>query len=102
MIIKYHGRKYHWRFSKFIIHLLIIFSVLTMMITYITTVAKANMPRKEMTIIVQRGDNLWSLAQKIDPNTDPRLVIHDMKTQNNLYSSDLKIGQTLKLMERRD
>lgn len=98
MVIKYHGMYYQWSFSKFSIHLLIIVAVLALMISYISNVAKANLPRKEMIIVVHHGDTLWSLAQKIGPNSDPRLVIRDIKTQNNLHSSDLIAGQKLKLV----
>ncbi len=98
MVINYHGTKYQWYFSKFLVHLLIVVAVMVLMITYISNVAKANLPHKEMTIIVRPGDTLWSLAKKFGPDTDPRLVIRDIKAQNNLHNSDLIAGQKLKLV----
>lgn len=98
MQVHYHGVNYQWRFSKFLIHCLIIVSVLAIMISYISNVAKANLPRQEMIIVVHHGDTLWSLAQKIKPHDDPRLVIRNIKEQNHLDSSILMAGQKLKLV----
>jgi hypothetical protein len=102
MVLNYHGTKYQWRFSKFLTHMLVVVSVLALMISYISNTTKANLPRKEMTIIVREGDTLWSLAERIGPGTDPRLVIRDIKEQNNLHNSNLIAGQKLKLMIGRD
>lgn len=102
MMIQYHGMKYQLPFSKFLIHLLIIVSVLALMISYISNVAKANLPHKEIIIVVHHGDTLWSLAQKTGSNKDPRSVIRDIKAQNNLRTSDLIAGQKLKLVIGRD
>lgn len=101
-VIQYHGINYHLRFSKFLIHLLIIVSVLALMISYVSNVAKANLPHKEIIIIVHHGDTLWSLAQKIGSNKDPRILIREIKAQNNLQTSDLIAGQKLKLVIGRD
>lgn len=98
MQINYHGVNYQWRFSKFLIHFLIIVSVLAIMISYISNVAKANLPRREMIIVVHHGDTLWSLAKKIKPHADPRVIIRNIKTQNNLHSSELMAGQKLRLV----
>jgi hypothetical protein len=100
MVIQYHGMKYQLRFSK--LHLLIIVSVLALMISYIPNVAKANLPRKEIIIVVHHGDTLWSIAQKAGPNEDPRIVVREIKAQNNLHTSDLIAGQKLKLVIGRD
>jgi LysM repeat protein len=97
MEINYHGVKYQWRFSKFFTHLIIIVSVLAIMISYISNVAKANLPHEKMIITVHQGDTLWSLAKKVKPNEDPRLVIRDIKTQNHLQTPDLIAGQKLRL-----
>lgn len=98
MRINYHGVIYQWRFSKFLIHGLIIVSVLTIMISYISNVAKADLPQQEMIIVVHHGDTLWSLAKKIKPHDDPRWVIRNIKEQNHLDSSELMAGQKLKLV----
>lgn len=98
MILKYHGIQYQCSYLKFSVHLLIIVSILALMISYVSNVVKANLPKKEIAIIVHHGDTLWSLATKIKPDTDPRLVICDIKTQNNLKTSELITGQKLKLV----
>jgi len=102
LILKYHGIQYQCSYIKFSVHLLIIVSILAIMISYVSNVVKANIPKKEISIIVRHGDTLWSLAKKINSNIDPRLVICDIKTQNNLKTSELVSGQKLKLVIGRD
>ncbi|MGD9156119.1 MAG: LysM peptidoglycan-binding domain-containing protein [Bacillota bacterium] len=48
-----------------------------------------------MLIKVKRGDTLWSIAQKLEPHTDPRLVVQKLKDHNQLITSELEIGQCL-------
>jgi LysM repeat protein len=46
---------------------------------------------------VQSGDTLWSIAQRIAPDNDPRDVIAQIRRINHLQSSSLRVGQQLLL-----
>lgn len=46
---------------------------------------------------VQPGESLWSLAQRIAPDNDPREVIAQIRRLNDLDSADLQVGQHLLL-----
>lgn len=49
------------------------------------------------TTTVQRGDSLWSVAQRIAPDNDPREVIAQIRRLNDLESASLQVGQLLVL-----
>ncbi|MFL6162309.1 MAG: LysM peptidoglycan-binding domain-containing protein [Jatrophihabitantaceae bacterium] len=49
------------------------------------------------TVTVQSGDTLWSIAQRAEPHSDPRLVVDHLRQVNHLNSVVLSPGQTLKL-----
>ena len=46
---------------------------------------------------VQPGDTLWSIAQRAEPNSDPRPVVDHLRKVNHLNSVVLSPGQTLKV-----
>ena len=46
---------------------------------------------------VQSGDTLWSVAQRIAPDNDPRQVVDQIRRINHLHSSALQAGQLLLL-----
>ncbi|MGI8667623.1 MAG: LysM peptidoglycan-binding domain-containing protein [Jatrophihabitans sp.] len=48
-------------------------------------------------VTVQPGDTLWSIAQRADPNRDPRRVVDQLRELNHLASPSLTAGQTLKV-----
>jgi LysM repeat protein len=48
-------------------------------------------------VVVQEGESLWTIAQTVAPNADPRAVIHDMKARNGLQSSVVHVGQALQV-----
>ena len=49
------------------------------------------------TVTVQPGDTLWSIAQRAQPNRDPRGVVDRLLRLNHLDSVSLIPGQTLKV-----
>jgi hypothetical protein len=53
-------------------------------------------PRLEQAT-VQPGESLWSVAQRIAPENDPREVIQQIRRLNDLESSQLQVGQQLLL-----
>jgi len=48
-------------------------------------------------VTVQPGDTLWSIAQRAEPNADPRLVVNHLREVNHLNSVTISPGQTLKV-----
>ncbi|MEX2290417.1 MAG: LysM peptidoglycan-binding domain-containing protein [Mycobacteriales bacterium] len=46
---------------------------------------------------VQPGESLWSVAQRIAPDHDPREVVTQIRRLNDLSSSQLQVGQHLLL-----
>ena len=53
-------------------------------------------PQLEQTT-VQPGESLWSVAQRIAPDNDPREVVAQIRRLNGLTSSQLQVGQHLLL-----
>lgn len=49
------------------------------------------------TVTVEPGDTLWSIAQRAEPRSDPRLVVDHLRKVNHLDSVVLSPGQTLKV-----
>lgn len=46
---------------------------------------------------VEAGDTLWSVAQRIAPDSDPRPVVAQLRRLNELESAQLQVGQQLLL-----
>ena len=46
---------------------------------------------------VQPGDTLWSVAQRIAPDNDPREVVAQIRELNDLTGTRLQVGQQLLL-----
>jgi len=47
------------------------------------------------TVTIEAGQSLWQLAEQIAPTADPRDVIDEVLSFNNLNSSSLQQGQQL-------
>ena len=52
------------------------------------------------TVTVQPGESLWSVAQRIAPDNDPREVVAQIQRLNDLDGSTLYVGQHLLLPTR--
>ena len=48
-------------------------------------------------ITVLPGDTLWSIAKSVAPNNDPREVVAQIRSLNDLSRSELQVGQQLLL-----
>jgi len=46
-------------------------------------------------VTVSAGDTLWSIAQEVAPDQDPRDVVYELKTLNNLSGGLLTPGQQI-------
>lgn len=53
-------------------------------------------PASAAPVTVQAGDTLWSIAQRVAPNRDPRPVVSRLRSVNHLGTIALTPGQTLK------
>ena len=58
--------------------------------------ADAPAPAHHAVVVVEPGDTLWSIAQELSPEGDPRELVDRIATLNALSSdSQLQVGQTL-------
>jgi hypothetical protein len=48
-------------------------------------------------VVVQRGDSLFSIAERTHPDADPRSVVADLMAVNGLAGPSLQVGQHLRL-----
>jgi LysM repeat protein len=60
-----------------------------------TALGAPNAPGPE--VVVQQGDTLWSIAERIAPKRDPRSTAADLMATNGLGSPSLQVGQHLRL-----
>ena len=59
--------------------------------------AAAAVPAAPQQLTVQHGESLWTLAQRIAPDDDPRDVVAQLRQINDLSSSSVRPGQQLLL-----
>jgi nucleoid-associated protein YgaU len=46
-------------------------------------------------VVVQQGDSLWNIAQRVSPDADPREVVDRIRDLNGLRSNLIQPGQVL-------
>jgi LysM repeat protein len=49
------------------------------------------------TWVVQPGETLWVIAERLDPQTDPRETVARIVAMNDLPSSSVEAGQELQI-----
>ena len=80
----------------FLTFIIVIALSMLFMLLFQDTASGNNIP-KYSTIIVSKGDTLWSIAKLYNfDNQDIRSKINEIKELNGI-SSNIKIGQTLKI-----
>jgi hypothetical protein len=47
------------------------------------------------TVIVAPGQTLWSVASRVAPHQDPRLVVADIESMNHLATATVEAGEQL-------
>jgi LysM domain-containing protein len=52
-------------------------------------------PSTHHSVVVEPGETLWSVAVRIAPHDDPRLVVADIESLNHLSSAAVEPGQQL-------
>ena len=50
-------------------------------------------------VVVAPGETLWSIAERVAPDRDPRTVVAGIQRLNDLPTADVRAGQTLLLRE---
>jgi len=48
-------------------------------------------------VVVAPGETLWSIAERVAPDRDPRSVVDQIRRINDLPGGDVQAGQTLRL-----
>ncbi len=48
------------------------------------------------TVVVRLNDTLWSIATRIAPDRDPRVVVSELEQRNYLTSPTVHVGQVLR------
>ncbi|HEU0257778.1 MAG TPA: LysM peptidoglycan-binding domain-containing protein [Microbacteriaceae bacterium] len=51
-------------------------------------------------VTVQQGDSLWSVAMRVAPDDDPRIVVRDIAQLNDVTGTALTPGERLAIPER--
>jgi hypothetical protein len=54
-------------------------------------------PASAHRVVVQQGDSLWSIAERVAPNQDPRDVVGKLESLNRLQGAHVEVGQSLRL-----
>lgn len=58
-------------------------------------VAHASSKPALVSITVHKGESLWDIAQRVNPNQDPRDTIFELKAINQLSDDQIVSGQSL-------
>lgn len=48
-----------------------------------------------LTVVVEEGDSLWAIAERVMPAADPRGVVEDIRSLNGMRSNLIQPGQAL-------
>jgi len=56
---------------------------------------RAEAPVASQAVVVQAGDTLWAIANRLAPGRDPRVTVERIRRLNRLSRSALMVGQTL-------
>ncbi len=80
-------------------------TVLIAMLTLVGVVSRADTLRETAPVpasapaqvVVAPGETLWSIAERVAPDRDPRTVVAGIQRLNGLPTSDVRAGQTLRL-----
>lgn len=94
-----HTRGLHLTRRGRLVALLLLLAVLTVAFSVgrVTSTALGAAGGSSAEVVVHRGDTLWSIAERIAPNSDPRSTAADLMAVNGLGSPSLQVGQHLRL-----
>lgn len=82
-----------------LVALLVLLAVLTVAFSVgrVTSTALGDPASPAASTVVERGDTVWSIAERIAPKADPRKTAADLMAVNGLATPELQVGQTLRL-----
>jgi LysM repeat protein len=82
-----------------LVALLLLLAVLTVAFSVgrVTSTALGDPSAPAASTVVERGDTVWSIAERTAPNADPRETAVDLMAVNGLATPELQVGQTLRL-----
>lgn len=60
-----------------------------------SSLAASRSHAKPHQVVVESGETLWSVAARIAPHSDPRLVVADIESLNHLSTPSVEAGQQL-------
>ena len=52
-------------------------------------------PAAQQVVVVQTGDTLWTIAQRVRPGDDPREVAAEIASVNGVQAGSLTVGASL-------
>ncbi len=87
--------------SKFVRSILVILGIIICISLFISNISFSHTETKYKTVYTSNGDTLWSIAKEEKnsnsyySNKDVRDIVNNIKSINNLSTSDLSIGQKL-------
>lgn len=61
------------------------------------TMAAGQDDRQDRVLVVQQGETLWDIAQRVKPGQDPRPLVHTILEANAGVRSGLRAGQQLRI-----
>lgn len=61
-----------------------------------TTEASERAPSYD-TVVLRPGDTLWEIAERRDPDADPRIMVHRIMQLNDLPGAAVQAGQRIAL-----
>lgn len=89
------------RFVLFGLPVLLVLGALMMMLGAFLNPAQASTgglsTTETVSVSVKSGESLWSVAERVSPDRDPREVVAEIAQINNLESSTLLAGQKLEV-----
>ncbi|MBQ9279959.1 MAG: LysM peptidoglycan-binding domain-containing protein [Clostridia bacterium] len=80
---------------KFIIFMIIVMFLISFVTSMLTKTVFSASPTEYETIVVAKGDTIWSIASDIGGNIDKN--VHEIKEINNIPNSIIYVGQELKI-----
>ncbi len=92
-------KRYHFRLNKLLNNVILITVLIFLVAGLINTgwLAKAagSTEQELAVVLVEEGESLWQIAERIQPHQDPRRVIAEIREINRLSSVNLFPGQKL-------
>jgi hypothetical protein len=60
-----------------------------------SSLAASGARHHQQRVLVEPGETLWSVAARVAPHDDPRLVVADIEALNHLSGGEVEAGQQL-------